>query len=84
MMPFKSLEGISEGEIYKERISNASSENDRFFHFDSQSLGAEGISSGMNRPPSEASPFSTASSKENYMVLASMALIQCKWAGNTP
>jgi hypothetical protein len=57
--------------MYRERISKASSEKDRFFHFDSQSRGREGIFSGIKSPPSDARPFRTASSKENYRKLAS-------------
>jgi hypothetical protein len=64
-MSFKSCGGISEGEMYRERSSKASSEKDRSFHFVCQSAGRDGISSGMKRPPSDASPFRTTSSKES-------------------
>jgi hypothetical protein len=65
MMSLRSADGISEDEMYREKISYARSSKDRCCHFDAQSLGREGISSGMKRPPSEARPFSTTSSKEN-------------------
>lgn len=71
MTSFRSAGDISEGEMYRERISNASSEKDRFCHFDSQSRGSEGTSSGMKRPPSAARPFKTTSSNESYAQLAS-------------
>jgi hypothetical protein len=61
----KSEGGISDGEILRVRISKASSEKERFFHFDSQSLGREGISSGMNSPPSDERPLNTTSSKDS-------------------
>jgi hypothetical protein len=64
--------------MYRERISKANSENERFFHLVSQSLGSCGISSGMNRPPSEARPLSTTSSKESYATLESANRMQEK------
>ena len=70
MTSFKSAGGISEGDMYRERISKARSEKDRFFHFDSQSRGKAGISSGMKSPPSAAKPFKTAASNESYRKLA--------------
>lgn len=70
MISFKSVGGISEGDMYRERSSKANSEKDKFFHFDSQSRGNEGISSGMKRPPSAARPFKTTSSNESCRYLA--------------
>lgn len=65
MMSLRSAEGISDEEMYREKISYARSSKERLCHLVAQSLGSTGISSGMNRPPSEASPLSTTSSKEN-------------------
>ncbi len=79
MTSFRSAGGISEGEIYKERISYASSEKERFFHFDSQSRGTAGISSGIKSPPSDARPFSTTSSNESYDLLADILLPLFQW-----
>jgi hypothetical protein len=65
MSVFRSAEGISEGEMKREKISKASSSKDRSFHLEAQLSGKEGISSGMNRPPSFARPFRTTSSKDS-------------------
>lgn len=70
MISLRSEDGISEGEMYKERISYANSEKERSFHLEAQSLGNEGISSGMNRPPSDARPLRTTSSNESYILSA--------------
>ena len=70
--------------MYKERTSNASSEKDRFAHFDSQSRGSEGTASGMKSPPSAASPFKTTSSNENYEKLASADKILLQLGLGTP
>jgi hypothetical protein len=70
MISFKSVGGISEGYMYRERSSKANSEKDKFFHFDSQSRGNEEISSGMKRPPSAARPFKTTSLNESCRYLA--------------
>jgi hypothetical protein len=82
MMSFRSADGISEGEMYREKISNARSSKERSFHFDAHSSGRVGISSGMNRPPSEARPLRTTSSKESYAVLASncgLVILSMRW-----
>lgn len=52
----------------REKISNARSSKERSFQLDAHSVGSEGISSGMKRPPSEARPLRTTSSKESYGV----------------
>lgn len=65
MMSFRSSGGISLGEIYNERISNARSSKIKSRQSDSQELDRAGISSGMKRPPSAARPFRTTSSKDS-------------------
>lgn len=65
MMSLRSCGGISLGEIYKERISNARSSKLRSRQSDVQELGRAGISSGMNKPPSAARPLRTTSSKDS-------------------
>jgi hypothetical protein len=54
--------------MYNEKILKASSWKDRSIQSGDQSC-TEGISSGMKRPPSFASPLSTTSSNESYDVL---------------
>lgn len=49
---------------YSDIIRWANSAKDKSRHSDSHEEGRDGISSGMNRPPSEARPFITTSSKE--------------------
>ena len=53
------------GEIYNERISNAISSKPKLRQLDSHKLGKDGISSGINRPPSEAKPLRTTSSNDS-------------------
>jgi len=52
--------------MYSEKISKASSWKLWSRHVVCQSEGRDGISSGMKRPPSEARPLRTTSSKESY------------------
>lgn len=66
MSVLRSPEGISEGEMYRERTSYARSWNERLAQAVDQSEGSDGIVSGMNRPLSLARPLSTAASKENW------------------
>ena len=49
---------------YSDIMRCASSAKDKSRHSDSHEEDKDGISSGINRPPSEASPFMTTSSKE--------------------
>lgn len=63
MMPFRSSDGISEGEMYRERMLKASSAKGRSFQL--SQFAAEGISSGMYRPPSVARPLRTTSSNDS-------------------
>src|SRR5271170_6603685 len=65
-MPLRESCGISAGEMYRHKISNARSSNDRFAQSFFQFGGREGIASGTNSPLSDARPFRTASSKETY------------------
>lgn len=65
MMSLRSAEGISLSEMYKVKISKASSWNERLRHLDCQSEGSAGTSSGMNRPPSAARPLRTTSSNDS-------------------
>lgn len=65
IMSLRSSGGISSGDMYSERIWNASSWKLRSRHSDSQLSGNLGISSGIKRPPSAARPLITTSSKEN-------------------
>ena len=70
MISSRAAGGISAGEIYKLKTRNARSSKDRFSHSSCQFGGKDGISSGMNKPLSGASPLRTASSKENCSTLA--------------
>jgi hypothetical protein len=63
-MSFRSSGGISAGDMYREKILNASSEKESWGQSEDHSL-VVGISSGMKRPPSLASPLRTTSSKES-------------------
>src|SRR6266536_647116 len=65
-MPSRELCGTSAGEMYRRRISNSRSSNDKFAQSFFQFGGREGIASGTNSPLSDARPFRTASSKETY------------------
>jgi len=65
MISFRSSPGISSFEIYRLKISKANSWKLYSRQCVCQSEGSEGISSGMNKPPSFARPFSTTSSNEN-------------------
>jgi hypothetical protein len=65
-MPLRESYGISAGEMYRLKILNARSSNDRFAQSFFQFDGREGIASGTNSPLSDARPFRTASSKETY------------------
>jgi len=65
-MPLRELCGTSAGEMYRLRISNASSSKDKFAQSFFQFGGREGIALGTNSPLSDARPFRTASSKETY------------------
>jgi hypothetical protein len=58
--------GISAGEMYRLKTSNASPSKGRSAQSFCQFGGREGISSGMNNPLSGARPFRTTSSKESY------------------
>ena len=66
MISFRSSAGISVDEMYSFAISKARSSKERSRQSDSHDWGREGICSGMNRPPSDASPFRTTSSNESY------------------
>jgi len=62
--------------MYNEKILKASSWKDRSTQSADQSC-TEGISSGMKRPPSVASPLSTTSSNESYSVLVTRDVRSC-------
>ena len=70
MISLRSAEGISAGEIYKEKIRKASSSNVNSSHSVCQFGGRDGITSGMNNPLSGARPLRTTSSKESCVLLA--------------
>lgn len=62
--------GISAGEIYRLKIWNARSSNDKLHHSFCQLFGKEGISSGINNPLSAARPLRMTYSKESCLSLA--------------
>jgi hypothetical protein len=64
-MDFRSLSEISEVDINGRMTWKARSEKERSFH-DIYSLLTSGMVSGWKRPPSDANPFKTTSSKEKY------------------
>jgi hypothetical protein len=67
-MSFRSSEGISLVEMYREKILKARSSKLRSRHSVSQPVGSSGICSGIKRPPSEARPLRTTSSNESYFI----------------
>jgi hypothetical protein len=66
IMSFREGGGISAGEMYRLKTSNASPWKGRLALSFCQFGGREGISSGMNNPLSGARSFRTTSSKESY------------------
>lgn len=66
MISLRSSEGISLDEMYNDMIRKARSSKLRSRHSVSHPSGRDGISSGMNKPPSEASPLRTTSSKDSW------------------